>query len=231
MIIVTKGKKKKRVKFKVKNIIILLLVFFVLFGCCYYFVMMPIKNIYISGNEKLNDEEIRELANIDMYPSFILTNRFESVKKLVSHSYIKDAVVKKRFGNVLEIDIVEYRSIASNRDGMIILSSGEVVDNNYGIYDVPMLINDISDNRVYNSFALGMEELDYSILRQISEIEYSPVEVDDERFLFYMSDGNLVHVTLTKLDKLNKYNKIKDKLGGKGGIIYLDSGDYVELYK
>ena len=225
----TKGKKKKRVKFKVKNIIILLLVFFILFGCCYYFVMMPIKNIYISGNEKLNDEEIRELANIDMYPSFILTNRFEIVKKLVSHSYIKDAVVKKRFGNVLEIDIVEYRSIASNRDGMIILSSGEVVDNNYGIYDVPMLINDISDNRVYNSFALGMEELDYSILRQISEIEYSPVEVDDERFLFYMSDGNLVHVTLTKLDKLNKYNKIKDKLSGKRGIIYLDSGYYVEL--
>ena len=46
---------------------------------------------------------------------------------------------------------------------------------------------------------------------------------------FYMDDGNLVYITLTRIDKLNKYNKIKNKISGKTGIIYLDSGDYVEL--
>ena len=44
-----------------------------------------------------------------------------------------------------------------------------------------------------------------------------------------MNDGNVVHVTLTKIDNLNKYNDIKDELGGKRGTIYLDSGNYVEL--
>jgi len=39
----------------------------------------------------------------------------------------------------------------------------------------------------------------------------------------------LVHVTLTKLNKIDKYNKIKDKLDGKIGIIYLDSGDFVSV--
>ena len=44
-----------------------------------------------------------------------------------------------------------------------------------------------------------------------------------------MNDGNLVYITLTKINKINKYNQIRDKLDGHMGIIYLDAGDYVEL--
>ena len=44
-----------------------------------------------------------------------------------------------------------------------------------------------------------------------------------------MNDGNLVYITLTKINKLNKYNQIKDKMNNQTGIIYLDSGDYIEL--
>ena len=44
-----------------------------------------------------------------------------------------------------------------------------------------------------------------------------------------MNDGNLVYITLTKINKINKYNSIYSKMEGKKGIIYLDSGDYVEV--
>ena len=44
-----------------------------------------------------------------------------------------------------------------------------------------------------------------------------------------MDDGNLVYITLTKIEKLNKYNDIKDKMDNKTGIIYLDSGNYIEI--
>ena len=44
-----------------------------------------------------------------------------------------------------------------------------------------------------------------------------------------MNDGNFVYITLTKIDKMNKYSDIKDELVDKKGIIYLDSGDYVEI--
>ena len=44
-----------------------------------------------------------------------------------------------------------------------------------------------------------------------------------------MNDGNYVYVTLTKIDKINKYNSIKDQIGEDKGIIYLDSGDYIEI--
>ena len=63
----------------------------------------------------------------------------------------------------------------------------------------------------------------------ISEIEYVPNDIDKERFLIYMTDGNYVYMTLNKITKLNTYNSIVDQLEGKHGIIYLDSGDYFEI--
>ena len=44
-----------------------------------------------------------------------------------------------------------------------------------------------------------------------------------------MTDYNYVYINLSKIDKINKYNSIVQKLANKKGIIYLDSGDYVEI--
>lgn len=222
-------KKKKRVRLKVKNLIILLLVFSFILLMGYCALMMPINNIYINGNEILSDDEIMDMVDISDYPSFVLANRFEMKKILLDNSYIDSVTIKKKFGNILEIKIVEHKVVASNKDGKIILSSGKIIDNTYGIYDVPLLVNEINSDDVYKLFVTKMRDIDRDILRQVSEIEYSPVDVDSERFLFYMSDKNLVHVSLTKLNKIDKYNKIKDKLEGKRGIIYLDSGDFVSI--
>ncbi len=87
------------------------------------------------------------------------------------------------------------------------------------IRNYPIIINFI------NYFS----KIDTNILTKISEIEYVPNEVDKQRFLLTMNDGNYVYITLTKITKINKYNSIKDQLEGKLGIIYLDSGDYVEI--
>ena len=65
----------------------------------------------------------------------------------------------------------------------------------------------------------------------ISEIEYNPSEFDDKRFLLYMNDGNLVYITITRIDLLNKYVDVIKKVGNKKGILYLDSGNYFEIKK
>ena len=44
-----------------------------------------------------------------------------------------------------------------------------------------------------------------------------------------MNDGNQVYITLTKTDELNYYVDIVKKLGGKKGILNLDSGSYFEV--
>ncbi|MCI6266372.1 MAG: FtsQ-type POTRA domain-containing protein [Erysipelotrichaceae bacterium] len=226
----TKKKKKKRI-FKIKNIIILLMILLLMVGLFYYAITMPIKNIYIKGNKIISDNEIMEISSLDKYPSFLLTKKSQLKKTLEKNDYIKEVKISKKLGNIIELTITEYQAVALTVDGNMILSNGTVLENTYNLTDIPIMINTIDENKTFKNFANKFGQINNNILRQISQIEYSPVEVDEDRFLLYMNDGNLVYITLTKINKLNKYDKIKDKLNGQLGIIYLDSGDYVELKK
>ena len=69
------------------------------------------------------------------------------------------------------------------------------------------------------------------ILPRVSEIMYQPNDLDKERFMFYMSDGNYVYITLNKITLINSYNEIYPTLEGKKGILYLDSGNHFQIKK
>ena len=77
-----KVKRKKR-KLKVKRIIICLLVLISLVLLFLYIKKLPIKNIYIVGNNILSDKEIIEEAGISNYPSFLATSSSTIKKKLL----------------------------------------------------------------------------------------------------------------------------------------------------
>ena len=49
--------------------------------------------------------------------------------------------------------------------------------------------------------------------------------------MLYMIDGNYVYATLTRFDSVNYYNDIYPTLGGKKGILYLDSGNHFQEIK
>lgn len=223
------AKRKKKRKLKIKNILILLAIILMLVGVFYYILKMPINNIYITGNNILTDSIIMKEAKINKYPSFLLTSSREIKSNLEKNDYIKNVKVIKKLDNIIEIKITEYKAIALiNQGSNILLSSGNIVSNTYELSDVPILNNSVADN-IFSDFVKKFNKIDNKILRQISQLEYSPVNVDDKRFLLYMDDGNLVYITLTKIEKLNKYNDIKDKMDNKTGIIYLDSGNYIEI--
>ncbi len=223
------SKKKKKRKINKKKVIVCFLVLAIIVFIIYYVLTMPIRNIYIKGNQIVSDEEIIHLAKLDEYPSFILTRSKDIKKYIKRNQFIEDVSVNKKFGNVIEINVFEYQMIAMDLEHKIILSNGLKIDNHYDLSDIPVLVNNILDNDIYKYFAKKFGKVDEDILRDISQIEYSPVDVDNERFLLYMSDGNLVYVTLTKIEKINRYHDILDKIGGKKGIIYLDAGDYMEV--
>ena len=225
-----KKKKKKRV-FKIKNIIVLLGILLLLTGLTYYIINMPIKNIYIKGNKIISDDEIIESTSLYEYPSFLLTRKKELIKSINKNKYIKSVAISKKIGNIIEITIEEYKPIAIDKEEFINIETGEKLENTYNLTDVPILINEIENQDIYIDFASKFNKINANILRQISQIEYTPIEVDEDRFLLYMNDSNLVYITLTKINKINKYNKIKASLQNNTGIIYLDSGNYVELKK
>lgn len=198
-------------------------------GIIYYAFKMPIHNIYITGNKILSDNVIMNDSKLVNYPSFLLTSSREIEANIKNNNYVNKVKVKKKLGNVIDIHIVEYKVVAMvEEDSRLILSSGRIVDNIYDVRDVPILNNSVTED-VFEEFVKKFGEVNDNILRQVSQIEYSPVTVDNARFLLYMDDGNLVYITLTKINKLNKYNDIKDKMSKRTGTIYLDSGDYIEF--
>lgn len=220
--------KKKKFRIKFKFIIIFLLFLFSIGLCVYYIINIKVTNIYISGNSYLTDQEVIELAGIQDYPSTFRNSNSKLEKELEKNMYIKNATVNKKKFTQIFITIEENRPLFYNQltTKTILLDGNETIDN----FNVPILINNIPDV-IYDEFTGKMGELNINVLNKISEIKYTPDTVDDERFLFTMTDSNYVYLTLKNLEKINSYNDIVKQFDNKKGILYLNSGGYFEIDK
>ena len=218
--------KVKKKKLKIKNLLVTIIILMVIVSTIIDITKLPVKNIYINGNNILNDKTIIELADLTNYPPYINTYFSKMKDKLLANKYIKDVKIKRTLSRKIYIEIEEYNPISIYKEKLI-LSSGKIIDNQYNINYVPHVINNIDE--IYDKFVNKFSRIEKDILLKISHIEYVPNELDQERFLLYMIDSNYVYITLSKIDKVNKYNSIVQKMENKKGIIYLDSGDYVEI--
>lgn len=219
---------KKHVKLKIVPLLVILIVILIFASVSYLLVKIPIKNIVVSGNSYLSDQEIIELAGIDNYPSFIKTLSSTMEKKLKKNVYIKKVKVSKNLSFKVSIKIEEKNKLfRKEENGLLVLETGEEVDDN-NKYVVPILLNYVPDTK-YNTFLNKMSEVTENVKNQISEIRYYPNEQDEDRFLLYMIDGNYVYLTLTKFKQINYYEDVLTKLDGKKGILYLDSGNHFQI--
>ena len=220
--------KVKKKKLKIKNLLVTTIILLLIVLIIIDITKLPVKNIYIKGNDILDDKTIIDLADLENYPPYINTY-FSNIKnKLLKNDYIKNVNIKRTLSRKIYLEIEEYNPICIYKDKLV-LSSTKSVDNTYNIDYVPYVINDININKIYDKFITKFNKVDKDNLLKISHIEYVPNEVDEERFLLYMTDSNYVYITLSKIDKINKYNSIVQELENQKGIIYLDSGDYVEI--
>lgn len=222
-------KKVRRRIFNFKKFFCFLLFLCVLIVSGYYLSKEPIRNIVVLGNNHISDEEIIETAKVDNYPSFVTTLSSSIKNRVKKIPIIKDVSVKKSFGYVLTIEVIEYKvffNIRSSNEYM--LDNGEKLSELSYNMDVPILINYVPDDKL-EKLTKKFNNVEYDTIMKISEIEYTPTDYDQERFLFYMRDGNEVYVTLNKIKEFGNYSKIKSQLGKKKGILYLDSGNYFEI--
>ncbi len=221
-------KKVVKRKWKLLSITIFLLVICFFAVLISFFLNEPIKNIYIKGNKILSDDDIIYLAKIESYPGFFQTFSSTVNKRLKNNSYVKDVKVKKSFYNVLTIEIEEYKALfIKENDNVLVLDSKEELTEFDIDINVPFVVNYIPDT-IYDKFIDCMANVEDEVLNKISEIEYTPNDYDEGRFLLYMNDGNYVYVTLTKFNAVNYYNEAYPSFKGKKGIWYLDSGNYFD---
>ena len=220
-----KNKTKKR-KIRYDRIIIFLIILIIIFSFFSYFFNLKITNIYILNNNMLSDQEIIELAELSDYPGTFQNLSFQIENRIKNNIYVKDVNVKKKWFTQVYIDITENRPLFyyEYNKKTILSDKRETTD----LHAVPTVINYITDS-YYDKFIEEMNKLDESILSRISEIKFYPNEVDDNRFLLTMSDGNYVYVNISTFNKLNKYITILESLPKENGILYLDYGNNFEI--
>ena len=212
-------------KFKFVKFLVVILTLYIILFLGYKLFTAKIKNIFILNNNYLTDQEVIDESGLRNYPSFLLTTKYKSKKNLLKNSLIKEAKIKKKLWGIIYIEISEYEPLFIYQD-KVILDNGTKIDNND--YILPILINDVNEETL-TKFINKYKDIDKEIKMQISEIEYLPNDIDKERFLFTMNDGNYVYITIYKTLAINEYNKILPNLEGKKGILYLDSGNYFEI--
>ena len=219
------AKRKKR-KVKGKNLFLFLIVICLVCFSVYYIYGLKITNISVKGNTLYTDWEVIKIAKLDNYP-----NSMENLPSLISHRlekdpFIKKAKVIKRHITSVEIVIEENLPLFyyAPNNKTVLSDKKEVTEN----FSVPTLVNYVP-NKIYSDFLTEMGNVDYTIVKRISEIKYDPNEVDQERFLLTMNDGNYVYLTLNKFNKINHYLDIIKEFDNKKGILYLDSGEYFKV--
>ena len=220
-------KVKKKIKFKIVPTFIFLISIVILYFVINFLLDTKIKNIYIIGNNIVKDQEIIELAGIDNYPSFYKTLSKTIKKRILKNELIKDVQIKKKFFNVLEINITEYVPVFI-KDNMTVLENKKKIDNIS--YKLPIL-NNLEENKTYDDLIKEILKLNNESKANISQIIYSPSEYDKTRFLLYMDDGNHVYINISKFSNINYYSEIYPTLKGKKGTLYLDSGNHFEVFK
>ena len=216
--------KKVKRKIKYKNVFIFLLFVIFIVILITIAINIPISNIYIKGNTILKDQEIIDISGLSDYPSIFKTSKYRVKKNLIKNDYIIDAKVNKK-GTKVFIEVKENRYLFydSNKDAIVTLDKdikGNII--------TPYLVNYVPDT-IYDNFKKIIALIDDDVLSRISEIEYKPNDVDNERFYLTMNDGNYVYITLQKFKKINSYIEMLKKFNNKKGILYLDSGEYFEI--
>ena len=220
----------KRRKLRVFRLLSIIIVMVGLYFLGYYAANMSIKNIIISNTNYLNDDYIINLAGLKNYPSFLFTKTKKCEKLLESSPYIVSSSITKKYNGVINIDVVENRALFTREvDSKIYFSDDTciLVDEDLR-FRVPRLINYVPEQQ-YKDFVMGMKIIKENILEKISDIEYVPNELDKDRFLLYMDDGNMVYLTLTKFKMINYYNDVLSQLEGRHGILYLDNGNHFQI--
>lgn len=213
-------------KFSFVKLLLVLLIMYVIGYFGYKVAISRITNIYIKNNNILTDQEVIDASGLKNYPSFILTTNYSIKNKLLKNNLVKKVKVKKGLWGKVYIDIEEYKPLFIYEDKVILDNKNEVdLD-----ISLPILVNKV-DDEILDKLISKYESVNDEIKLMISEIRYDPNDIDKERFLFTMSDGNYVYITLYKLSSIDEYLKITSTLKDKKGILYLDSGNYFEVFK
>ncbi|HFI0119559.1 TPA: cell division protein FtsQ/DivIB [Streptococcus suis] len=175
------------------------------------------KQVSVSGNQRLSEKQIEELSLISDkdYAVTTLLHAGSYANNIVNSSpTIKSAAISFQFPNqflvkVEEFSIVGY--IEQDQKYFVVLESGEVESQEISSDTLPSsyLLIKLSDRELIKKLAVQLAKIDSSIRQQIATVELTPSKATADLLTLKMADENTVLVPLSEIEeKLPYYKKI-----------------------
>lgn len=233
-----KKRKSKHRKLRIKLLCQLLISIILIASFCMYIFNLRIKNIYITGTDKIKDITIIDATNIRDYPKIFLLNKKKMQEQIKSIPLVEDVKIKRNIFGKLTINIKEEKIIFFYKyNNKFITNNGNSIDNNNDFYGYPTLINFTPDT-IFEKLVNGLNKIDYNIILMINDIEYTPYKtntgetIDNNHFTLTMNDQNTVMIDTTNIKNLNLYNTIiaSPDMDKEKGVIYLDTINDERIY-
>lgn len=230
---------KKRKKRRIIIIVIILLC--IITAICIYLLTSPkfnIEKIVIKGNEKLNEEEIKELSEIKIGDNIFSTLGVVSKVKIKKNRHVEEVEVKKIYPNKIEINIAErkeeYQIYTETGCYIYIDSQGYIID--YSLEKLPIIAitgMEITESRMQELDRL--EENDLEKMENILHIkqESQQIELINEIQQIDVKEEYIIHLKEDKIiinlgDATNLTNRmfyvkaILKKEQGNSGTLYVN---------
>ncbi|MDO1605269.1 FtsQ-type POTRA domain-containing protein [Lactobacillus sp. YT155] len=230
-----KQKKNRRNFFKEnkKNLVIFGVVFVVLI--CAYFgsSVSKVKTVEVEGLNELGEQQVIDASKINtntLMLSVLFTKSQYQDNILNNLKSVKSASVQFKSINQLKIHVKEYETvgyIAKNDQYYKILVNGKKLTQGQKlpIGNHPIFV-DFKDKKILDQTITEYSKLNAKMKNSISEIKYTPSDLNKYKARLFMNDDNEVIVDIrTMRKKLVYYPSISSQMGKKG-VVDLEIGAY-----
>lgn len=231
--------KEARKKKANTRLLFYLSIFFLLISIIIYLQspLSNIKEIEVTGNKILSDDQIIELSGLAPNKNIWVINPNSVKQSIENHTLIDDIEVERKLPQSVHIDVTEHKIVGYiKEEGQYspVLHSGIIVTNlniqNKG--DGPLL-HHFDDEEYLKRMAKELTEIPTNIFNLISEVTWEPTEKNKYKIVLYMNDGFIVHATIRNFaSKMKSYPSIIAQLNpDEKGIVHMGVGTYFEKLK
>lgn len=226
-------KRKTEAKKKLAN---LLFIFFILTLVIVYFQSdySKVRPLGIKGTSITKNAEIIKWSGFKDNDYFLKIHTGKMKEKLEKHGEIKKATFKRGFPNKLSVTVEEYKQFASlivKGKNFPVLENGYVLDEETGNSNSNLILQDFHQDEYLMDTVLELRNLPSDILLCISEVQYTPSNIDKNKLTLFMNDGMQVLVTISKISNLKFYpDYISNVPEGKKGILDLEVANFFKPF-
>lgn len=199
--------------------------------CVVYFTLdiSKVFKVTVVGNIYYKTKDIIDISGINDDSIYLFTFPSKVEKRFMNDPLIKNVEVSLKNNRLIHIKVAENKIIGyfnQNNEAFLLLENGNRItldESNLHLISMVPLIQGYTDEQL-SEILDGFEDVDNTLLAQMSEIHRYPFSYDENMLQIIMRDGNNVFVSSSGLGLLKNYYTIVSGIadGDSGFCIYLD---------